>query len=65
MVHRYLMSIPAGDRRDAAYTTNQIHFDEVDKLHAFVKSHIPGWQPGQAFDTSILEEYRQGIDGKA
>ena len=65
MVHSYLMSIPAGDRRDAAYTINQIHFDEVDKIYAFVKSHIPGWHSGQVFDTSILDAYRQGVDVKA
>ena len=59
MVHSYLMSIPAKDRRDAAYTIDQIHFDEVEKINAFVKSRVPGWQPGQSFDTSILEEYRQ------
>lgn len=65
MVHSYLMSIPAKDRRDAAYTIDQIHFDQVDKINAFVKSRVPGWQPGQAFDTSILEEYQRGIDVKA
>ena len=65
MVHSYLMSIPAKDRRDAAYTIDQIHFDAVDKINAFVKSRVPGWQPGQAFDTSILDEYRQGVDVKA
>ena len=59
MVHSYLMSIPAKDRRDAAYTIDQIHFDEVEKINAFVKSRVPSWQPGQSFDTSILEEYRQ------
>jgi len=34
MVHSYLMSIPAKDRRDAAYTIDQIHFDEVEKINA-------------------------------
>ena len=42
MVHSYLMSIPAKDRRDAAYTIDQIHFDEVEKINAFVKAHVPG-----------------------
>ena len=56
MVHSYLMSIPAKDRRDAAYTIDQIHFGEVKKINAFVKSRVPGWQPGQSFDTSILED---------
>ena len=61
MVHSYLMSIPAKDRRNAAYTIDEIHFDEVDKINAFVKSRVPGWQPGQAFDTSILDEYQQRV----
>ncbi len=66
MVHGYLMSIPAKDRRDAAYTIDQIHFGEVEKINAFVKARVPGWQPGQSFDTGILEEYRQGtMDIKA
>ena len=66
MVHSYLMSIPAKDRRDAAYTIDQIHFDEVEKINAFVKARVPGWQPGESFDTGILGEYRQGtMDIKA
>ncbi len=34
-------------------------------MDEFVKSRVLGWQLGQPFDTSILNQYRQGIEVKA
>lgn len=64
-VKAYLSKIPAGDRMHASWTLEQIHLSEAQKLNDFVKSRIPGWEPGKPFDTSILDEYKQGIDIKA
>ena len=42
-----------------------MHREEVYHLYDFVRSRVPGWQPGQVFDASIVNEYRQGVDIKA
>ncbi len=65
MIKSYVMTLPPKDRANAGYTLNQIHREEAVRLQDFVKSRVPGWQLGQHFDTSILNEYRQGIDVKA
>ena len=54
-IKAYVSKIPEKDRDRA----------EAVKLDEFVKSRVPGWQVGQPFDTSILNEYRQGVDMKA
>lgn len=64
-VKAYLSKIPAEDRINAGWTLNHIHQAEAQRLVDFVRSRVPGWQHGQAFDTSILDEYKQGIDMKA
>ena len=65
MIKSYVMTLPPKDRANAGYTLNQVHREEAVRLQDFVKSRVPGWQLGQHFDTSILNEYRQGIDVKA
>ena len=65
MIKSYVMTLPPKDRANAGYTLNQIHREEAVRLQDFVKSRVPGWQLGQHVDTSILNEYRQGIDVKA
>jgi hypothetical protein len=64
-IKAYALTIPPEDRAHAKYTLHQIHREEANRLQDFVKSRIPGWQVGQAFDTSILDEYKQGVDVKA
>ena len=64
-IKSYYKQIPPSDRANAAWTLQQIHREEVYRLYDFVRSRIPGWQIGQKFDTSILDEYRQGVDVKA
>lgn len=64
-VKAYLSKIPAGDRMHASWTLEQIHHAEATRLYDFVKSRVPGWEVGKPFDTSILDEYQQGIDMKA
>ena len=62
IVTSYYPQVAVEDRVHAARTLDKIHRAEAHRLVEFVQSKIPGWQVGQAFDTSILEEYKQGID---
>ena len=58
--------IQPSDRANASWTLQQMHREEVYRLYDFVRSRVPGWKIGQWFDTSILEEYKQGtMDIKA
>ena len=64
-IKSYYKQIPPSDRANASWTLQQIHREEAYRLCDFVRSRIPGWQIGQRFDTSILDEYQQGVDVKA
>ena len=65
-IKSYYKQVPVSDRANAGWTLNQMHRDEAYRLYDFVRSRIPGWEIGQWFDTSILEEYKQGtMDIKA
>ncbi len=64
-IKAYLPKIPVEDRKHAARTLHHIHIAEATRLYDFVKSRVPGWEVGKPFDTSILDEYKQGIDMKA
>ena len=64
-IKSYYKQIPPSDRANAAWTLQQIHREEVYRLYDFVRSRVPGWQIGQKFDTSILDEYPRGVDVKA
>lgn len=65
MIEAYCLSAPVKDRINAGFTLTRIHRAEAQRLVDFVRSKVPGWQVGQAFDTSILDEYQQGIDTQA
>ena len=64
-IRSYYKQIPPSDLANAAWTLQQIHREEVYRLYDFVRSRVPGWQIGQKFDTSILDEYPRGVDVKA
>lgn len=61
----YYPTIPPEDRPHASRTLYKIHHEEACRLVDFVQSKIPGWQVGVPFDTSILKDYKQGIDTEA
>ena len=65
MIYAYCLQLPPEDRINASVTLNRLHRAEAYRLVDFVQSKIPGWQIGQAFDTSILNEYQQGVDTRA
>ena len=65
-IKSYYKQVPVSDRANAGWTLNQMHRDEAYRLYDFVRFRVPGWEIGQWFDTSILEEYKQGtMDIKA
>ena len=64
-IKSYYKQVPVSDRANAGWTLNQMHRDEAYRLYDFVRSRVPGWEIGQWFDTSILEEYQRGVDVKA
>ncbi len=65
IIKEYDRRVPVKDLYNSMRTLTQIHHNEAVRIQNFVRSRIPGWEVGQAFDTSILDEYRQGIDIKA
>lgn len=65
IVISYYSQIPVEDRVHAVRTLDNIRREEAYCLVGFVQLKIPGWQEGQAFDISILKDYKQGIDTHA
>ena len=61
-IKSYYKQIQPSDRANASWTLQQMHREEVYRLYDFVRSRVPGWEIGQKFDTSILEEYQRGVD---
>ena len=65
VIHDYTMSLIQERRLGASWTLNEIFHNEATRLGDFVHQHDPGWDWGKPFDTSILDEYRQGVDMQA
>lgn len=65
LIKAYDQQIPVKDRINAGWTLEKIHQKEVRRIFDFIHSRVPGWEVGQAFDPSILDEYTQGIDTMA
>lgn len=64
-IRDYTMTLAPEERLSASWTLNEIFHNEAARLGEFVHQHDPSWDWGQAFDTSILDSYRQGIDIQA
>lgn len=64
VIRDYAMSLSPEKRLSASWTLNEIFHSEATRLGEFVHQHDPSWNWGQPFDTSILENYRQGMDTK-
>ena len=65
LIKSYDKQIPAKDRINAGWTLDKIHHREVCRIFSFIKSRVPDWEVGKPFDTSMIEDYKQGIDIKA
>ena len=64
-IRDYTMSLAPEERLSASWTLNEIFHNEAGRLGEFVHRHDPDWDWGKAFDTGILDGYRQGVDVKA
>lgn len=64
-IRDYTMSLSPEERLSASWTLNEIFHNEASRLGEFVHQHDSSWDWGKPFDTSILDDYRQGVDVKA
>ncbi len=68
VINKYLSTIPSTQRNSAAWTLQRMAGDYATRLEKLVKENNPNWKPGDAFDTSILDQLDGtlgGIDFKA
>ena len=66
LIKSYVRTLPVDKRMAAKYTLQEIWFAEVDRIGWYIHSQDPSWTMwGQAYDTSILDNYQQGVDVKA
>ena len=64
-IRDYTMSLAPEERLSASWTLNEIFHNEASRLGEFVHQHDSSWDWGKPFDTSILDDYRQGVVVKA
>jgi hypothetical protein len=61
LIRTYILTLPPDERLSAAWTLQKITQAEGGRIDTYLKSQIPGWQPGQTFDRSILMESNYGL----
>ena len=55
VIKQYLNTIPSEQRNSASWTLSRMAGDYASRMETLVKKNNPGWKPGDAFDTSILD----------
>lgn len=60
---KFLKTLPPRERLSASYTLQKIAQAEGGRISDYLKSQIPGWKSGQAFDRKILTESNYGMGG--
>ena len=68
VINKYLNTIPSTQRNSAAWTLQRMAGDYATRMEKLVRENNPGWKPGDAFDTSILDQLDGtlgGVDFKA
>lgn len=63
VINKYLNTLPSKQRSSASWTLDRMAGDYGSRLEALVKQNNPGWKPGDAFDTSILDQLDGTIGG--
>jgi hypothetical protein len=58
----YLMTLPPSERLSASWTLQKIEQAEGQRISDYIKSQVPGWQSGQAFDPRILTGSNWGLN---
>ena len=57
VINKYIRTISSPDTRaSACWTLQRMAGDYASRLEALVRKNNPGWTPGAAFDTSILDQ---------
>lgn len=56
VINKYLKMLPSEQRNSAAWTLQRMTGDYATKMEKLVRENHPGWKPGDAFDTSILDQ---------
>lgn len=62
VIQGYTMSLAPEQRLSTSWTLNEMFHREATRLGEFVRQNDPSWNWGKPFDTSILNDYRQGVD---
>jgi hypothetical protein len=60
IIRGHIKSLPPSVRADTAWTLDQIFLEEAYRLHDIAEKAIPGWQSGQAFDRSKMQDLING-----
>jgi len=56
VINKYLNTIPCEQRNSAAWTLQRMAGDYAMRMEKLVRETDSGWKPGDAFDTSILDQ---------
>ena len=63
VINKYLSTLPSKQRSSASWTLDRMAGDYGSRLEALVKKNNPNWNPGDAFDTSILDQLDGTLGG--
>lgn len=68
VINKYLSTLPSTQRSSASWTLQHMAGDYAARMEKLVRENNLGWKPGDAFDTSILDQLDGtlgGVDFKA
>lgn len=68
VINKYLNTIPSEQRNSVAWTLQCMAGDYATRMEKLVRENNPGWKPGEAFGTGILDQLDGtlgGVDFKA
>ena len=63
VINKNLSTIPSKQRNSAAWTLQRMAGDYATRMEKLVRENNPGWKPGDAFDTGILDQLDGTIGG--
>ena len=62
-IQEQLKNVDPSKRADAFNTMNKVWESETERLGKYIKEKTPGWNDwGDKFDTSILDDYKPGVN---
>lgn len=63
LIREHLKDVDPSKRTAAFNTMNKVWESETERLGAYIKEKTPGWNDwGDKFDTSILDDYKAGVN---